>query len=125
MLRALLLATVAAAVLAAQATAAGPTKTLKPGQTRTYAFGTFVHGGAIACAYGHVRAVAKFPPLPARNTIRFASAFGVATARASASRSSSARARVAPSSPAAPADAGRGAAGRAYFSRRRRGRFEV
>ena len=77
MLRALLLAVVAVAVLAAQATAAGPTKTLKPGQTRTYAFGTFVHGGAIACAYGRVRAIAKFPPLPARNTIRFASAFGV------------------------------------------------
>jgi len=81
MLRALLviaLATVfTAAVLAAPAAAAGPTKTLKPGQTRTYAFGTFVHGGAIACAYGGVRAVARFPPLPARNTIRFASAFGV------------------------------------------------
>src|SRR3982750_4861416 len=77
MLRALLLAILAAAVLAAQATAAGPTKTLNPGQTRTYAFRTFVRGGAIACAYGRVRAVAKFPPLPARNTIRFASAFGV------------------------------------------------
>jgi hypothetical protein len=75
--RALFVAVVAAALLAAPAAAAGPTKTLRPGQTRTYSFGTFVHGGSITCSLGRVRAVVKFPPLPAPNTIRYASAFGI------------------------------------------------